>query len=89
MKPAKHDIASITTWSNELPDAARLDPGQAALFLKSLGAPGSRPGLAVWRAANRGPAYLKVLGRVVYEVRELRRFVREMSETITPGSKAA
>lgn len=68
-------IATQIKAMRGLPDTARLTPRQAAEFLTAHGIPTAVTTLAKWRCTRSDHLeYLKLGGRIVYEVAALRRF---------------
>ncbi len=50
------------------------NPREAARFLAQIGTPFTYKTLAVWRSQNRGPAYIKLKGRIFYSEQALEKF---------------
>lgn len=64
-----------------------LDTPAAAVYLGGERRPFSENTLRIWRVEGRGPAYLRIMGRIRYRRSDLDKFIAEGHRTRTNGSR--
>ncbi len=69
-------LSNSASIARGLPDDALLNRDEAIAFLRLHGLTIARGTLDNWRASGRGPSYLRVARKIVYQASDLRNFIR-------------